>query len=689
MITKKIELLSPAKDAEVGIAAINHGADAVYIGGPAFGAREKASNSIADIERLCRHAALYDAKVYVTLNTLLINSELERARQLAYDCWNAGVDALIVQDMQLLALDLPPIPLHASTQCDNLTLEKVQQLEQLGFSQVVLGRELSLKEIRAIREKTTVPLEFFVHGALCVSHSGQCYLSQYIGNRSANRGACAQPCRLPYDLLDAEGNVLIKNRHLLCLKDLNNSAHLEELMDAGITSFKIEGRMKEADYVKNVTAYYRQKLDEIFERRPEYIQSSCRDGACTVSKPTNGEKPVGDGARTVSTMPFEVNPEKSFNRGFTDFFINGRQKGIDSPFTPKSMGEYIGEVAWCNPLRMEIDTDKTLHNGDGLCFLNENDELIGLRADVVHNVADGVPAVGKRRPTSNSGDAVADIVTVSCNRPHGAHRGAKIYRNYDIEWQKQVEASTGNRKIAIDLVLAETETGYELVASRHCEEERRSNPDEGTDSLDCRAPLAMTTIHCEKIEANNPEKALENIKKKALQWGDTPFLPVNLELRFTEPRLIPASVIGEMKRQLVEKLTDALIVDHQTHRDKRHLVVSTFNSQLSTDSQLSTLNSQLSTDSQLSTLNSQLPTDSQLSTLNSQLPTDSQLSTLNSQLTTLPDHLMTCHHCIRFANGMCSKETGQKATDLFLRHGSQTFRLEFDCRHCQMYVCRP
>ncbi len=287
MNVKKIELLSPAKDAEVGMAAINHGADAVYIGGPSFGAREKASNSMADIERLCRHAALFDAKVYVTLNTLLYENELERARQLVYDCWNVGVDALIVQDMQLLQLDLPPIPLHASTQCDNLSVEKVQLLEQLGFSQVVLGRELSLKQIREIREKTTVPLEFFVHGALCVSHSGRCYLSQYIGNRSANRGACAQPCRLPYDLLDGDGNVLIKNRHLLCLKDLNNSAHLEELMDAGITSFKIEGRMKDADYVKNVTAYYRQKLDEIFERRPEYIQSSCRDVARRVSTKNN------------------------------------------------------------------------------------------------------------------------------------------------------------------------------------------------------------------------------------------------------------------------------------------------------------------------------------------------------------------------------------------------------------------
>ena len=596
MKTKKIELLSPAKDAEVGMAAINHGADAVYIGGPDFGAREKASNSIEDIERLCRHAALYDAKVYVTLNTLLYERELERARKIAYDCWNAGVDALIVQDMQLLQLDLPPIPLHASTQCDNLTVEKVQQLEQLGFEQVVLGRELSLKQIREIREKTSVPLEFFVHGALCVSHSGQCYLSQYIGNRSANRGACAQPCRLPWDLLDENGKVLIKNRHLLCLKDLNNSAHLEELIDAGITSFKIEGRLKDADYVKNVTAYYRQKLDEIISRRSDLEQAS--HGHCSYT--------------------FEVNPEKSFNRGFTDYFINGRQKGIGSPFTPKSMGEYIGEVSWCNPLRMEIDTDKTLHNGDGLCFLNQDNELVGLRADVV-NVPNGRDVPWR----------------VSTNRPHGAFRGAKIYRNLDLEWQKQVEASTGNRKIDIDLVLSETDDGYELTASRHCEEERRSNLDKETCLLDCFAPLAMTTTHCDKILANNPEKATENIRKKALQWGDTVFNPVNLGLQFTEPRLIPASVIGEMKRDLVTKLMDELIENHRNNRSCRDAKTC----------------------------------------VSTKVDPDE-----------IPAALMTCHHCIRYANGMCSKETGQKATPLFIRNGANTFRLEFDCKNCLMTV---
>ena len=588
MNTKKIELLSPAKDAEVGIAAINHGADAVYIGGPDFGAREKASNSMEDIERLCRHAALYDAKVYVTLNTLLYDNELERARKIAYDCWNAGVDALIVQDMTLLGLDLPPIPLHASTQCDNLTVEKVQQLERLGFSQVVLGRELSLKQIKEIREKTSIPLEFFVHGSLCVSHSGRCYLSQHVGNRSANRGACAQPCRLPYDLLDVKGKVLIKNRHLLSLKDLNNSAHIEELIDAGVTSFKIEGRLKDADYVKNITAYYRQKLDDLISRRPDLEQASY--GHCSYD--------------------FEVNPEKSFNRGYTDFFINGRQKGIDSPFTPKSMGEYIGTVSWCNSLRMEIETDKTLHNGDGLCFLNEDNELIGFRADVAN---------GNK---------------VSCNRPHGAHRSAKIYRNYDIEWQKQVEASTGNRKMDIDLMLKETDNGYELSASSDAWNASSNNTKHGR----TRCVPSEAQISCDKITANNPDKATENIRKKALQWGDTVFNPISLELQFSEPRLIPASILGELKRDLVTKLETELIETHKKNRPQR--------TQATID----------------------------VASLGKTDPDE------------IPEALMTSHHCIRYANGLCSKETSQRAEPLYLRNGERLFRLEFDCRNCLMRV---
>jgi putative protease len=577
MKTTKIKLLSPAKNLEVGLAAINHGADAVYIGGPAFGAREKAGNSIKDIEQLCRHAALFDAKVYVTLNTLLHEHEKEEARQLAWDCWNAGADALIVQDLSLLELDLPPIPLHASTQCDNLTVERVQALERLGFEQVVLGRELSIDQIREIKRQTTVPLEFFVHGSLCVSHSGQCYLSQHIGNRSANRGACAQPCRLPWDLLDADGKVLLKDRHLLCLKDLNNSANLEELLDAGITCFKIEGRLKDADYVKNITAFYRQQLDAIFERRLEYVQAS--QGHCTYS--------------------FEVNPEKSFNRGFTDYFIHDRQPNIGSPFTPKSMGEYIGEVKWCNSVQMELLTDKTLHNGDGLCFLNQDEELIGIRADVVN---------GNK---------------VSCNRPHGAQRGSKIYRNYDLEWQRQVEASTGNRKIDITLVLAETEDGFEMSGEK-------------TEVRDENQSPYIFHLSTSKIVATNPEKALENIRKKALQWGDTVYNPVGLEIRFSQPYLIPASVIGEMKRGLLEQIKD------QSNKIK---------------------------------VGSERP--------KVMISEKEQRSTLTPQLSAL----MTCHHCIRYANGMCPKITGKPVGPLFIRNGENTFRLEFDCKNCLMYVC--
>ncbi len=564
-----IKLLSPAKNLEVGIAAINHGADAVYIGGPAFGAREKAGNSIKDIEQLCRHASLFDAKVYVTLNTLLYENEKEEARRLAWDCWNAGVDALIIQDLSLLELDLPPVPLHASTQCDNLTVERVQELERLGFEQVVLGRELSIDQIKEIRRQTTVPLEFFVHGSLCVSHSGQCYLSQHIGNRSANRGACAQPCRLPWDLLDADGKVLIKGRHPLCLKDMNNSANLEELLDAGITCFKIEGRLKDADYVKNITAFYRQRLDAIFERRPEYVQAS--QGHCTYN--------------------FEVNPEKSFNRGFTDYFIHGRQPNIGSPFTPKSMGEYIGEVKWCNSVQMELLTDKILHNGDGLCFLNQDEELIGIRADVVN---------GNK---------------VSCNRPHGAQRGSKIYRNYDIEWQRQVEASTGNRKIDIELVLSETDEGFELT--------------EKLSTTNFQLPTP-------KIPANNPEKALENIHKKLSQWGDTIYNPVNIEIDLSQPYLIPASVLGELKRGLLAVIAREERPKQSTRRQTKQQV-----------------------------------------DCFGQRPRNDEI----------PTHLMTCHHCIRYANGMCPKITGKPVGPLFIRNGENTFRLEFDCKNCLMYVC--
>ena len=623
-----IELLSPAKDVEVGIAAINHGADAVYIGGPAFGAREKAGNSMEDIERLCRHAALFDAKVYVTLNTLLYDSELEQACRLAYDCWNAGVDALIIQDMALLQMDLPPIPLHASTQCDNMTVEKVKFLEDIGFSQVVLGRELSIDQILAIRRQTTVPLEFFVHGSLCVSHSGQCYLSHYIGNRSANRGACAQPCRLPWELVTSpslrEGGRGVGH---LCLKDLNNRDHLEELMDAGVTSFKIEGRLKDADYVKNITAFYRQKIDAILERRREYTNASF--GHCSYD--------------------FELNPSKSFNRGFTDYFIHGRQPNIGSPDTPKSKGEYVGTVKWCNSVQMEVQTSNespdglpALHNGDGLCFLNSDGEWVGIRADVV-------------RPGRNAADL--NTATVVCNRPHGATRGTRIYRNYDIEWQKKVEASKGNRKIDIALTLTETDTGYELQSQ--------------LPTVNCQLSTAHCPLPTAKISANNPEKAMENIRKKVMQWGDTVFNPVSLELHLTQPYLIPASVLGELKRGLLVRLTESLVARHRDSRATRKPKQET--------SQVLYPESELTYRGNVSNhLAEEFYRQHGVTVVE---------EALEKSFSKAPGLvLMTTHHCIRYANGMCFKEHPSYTGPLYLRHDNQVFRLEFDCNQCVMKV---
>ena len=613
---KKIELLSPAKNLEVGIAAINHGADAVYIGGPGFGAREKVSNSIDDIEKLCRHAAIYDAKVYVTLNTLLFDNELEQARKIAWDCYNAGVDALIVQDMALLMMDLPPIALHASTQCNNTTAEKVKFLEDVGFKQVVLARELSINEIKEIRSKTTVPLEFFVHGALCVSYSGQCYLSHVIGHRSANRGACAQPCRLKWNLEDENGNTLIANRHLLSLRDMNNSKNLEELIDAGITSFKIEGRLKDADYVKNTTAYYRQALDKIIEKRDDLERAS----------------------RGVSTPSFVPNLEKSFSRGFTDYFAHGRQR-IDSPFTPKSMGEYIGTIQKVDGKRLTVNLLKgvELHNGDGLCFLDDNNELQGFNVNGVDGnivlASNTIASVGTRRATS--------VVRAT----------SMLYRNYDIVWQKSVDTSDGNRKIAIKLKLSDTADGLKLSAF--------------VDDY----VSANVEINCPKDIAKNPEKAIENIRTKLSQWGDTKFTIEYVDIDFKEVYFIPNSILGELKRQLVVKLEDALINNHQNDiikQDKQYLQFVDY-----PQSDLSYLGNITNS-------------------LSHQFYENHGVTHIDNGLEkSMPEGeivVMTTKHCIRYANGMCAKETGKPATPLYISNDHGRFRLDFNCKNCLMKV---
>ena len=622
---KKIELLSPAKNLEVGIAAINHGADAVYIGGPSFGAREKVGNSIEDIEKLCNHGAIYDAKVYVTLNTLLFDNELEQARKIAWDCYNAGVDALIVQDMALLMMDMPPIALHASTQCNNTTAEKVKFLEDVGFQQVVLARELSINEIKEIRSKTTVPLEFFVHGALCVSYSGQCYLSHVIGHRSANRGACAQPCRLTWNLEDEKGNTLIANRHLLSLRDMNNSKNLEELIDAGITSFKIEGRLKDADYVKNTTAYYRRAIDEIIECRPDLQRAS----------------------RGVSSPSFVPNLEKSFSRGFTDYFIHGRQKNIDAPFTPKSMGEHIGEIKKIDGKRLTVNLKEgiILHNGDGLCFLDENNELQGFNVNGVEGETILSSAVlsfrAQRRDTP---------------RVSAASEGIALYRNFDIIWQKSVDASNGNRKLPINLELSETSEGFRLTSVNE---------------------NVSVCLQCQKDIAKNPEKALENIRTKLSQWGDTKFVVENIDIQLDTIYFIPASVLGEMKRQLVAELELSFRLKHNEVKrngeilsDTMHLYKKDFSTSLEM-TRLSYLGNVTNS------LSRQFYENHGVTHIDDGLEKTMQ----NGEIV-----VMTTKHCIRYANGMCAKETGKPATPLYISNERGRFRLDFDCRNCCMKV---
>ena len=624
-VVKKIELLSPAKNLEVGIAAINHGADAVYIGGPGFGAREKVSNSIEDIEKLCNHAAIYDAKVYVTLNTLLFDNELEQARKIAWDCYNAGVDALIVQDMALLMMDMPPIALHASTQCNNTTAEKVKFLEDVGLKQVVLARELSINEIKDIRSKTTIPLEFFVHGALCVSYSGQCYLSHVIGHRSANRGACAQPCRLAWNLEDENGNVLIANRHLLSLRDMNNSHNLEELIDAGISSFKIEGRLKDADYVKNTTAYYRRAIDEIIERRSDLERASRGD----------------------SSPSFVPNLEKSFSRGFTDYFIHGRQKNIDSPFTPKSMGEHIGEIKKIDGKRLTVKLKEgiTLHNGDGLCFLDENNELQGFNVNGVEG----------------------NVILASTVISSGVKRSREIslYRNFDIVWQKSVENSTGNRKIAINLEFSETSDGFRLTSVNE---------------------NVSVSLQCHKDIAKNPEKALETIRTKLSQWGDTKFVVENIDIQLDTIYFIPASVLGEMKRQLVSELEKSLVERHRLNgrhfdrpqgAEKSHSIAGDFSTTLRS-ARNDGVGDHLSFLANVT------------NSLSRQFYENHGVTHIDDGLEkTMQDGeivVMTTKHCIRYANGMCAKETGKPATPLYISNERGRFRLDFDCKNCQMKV---
>lgn len=498
---RAIELLAPAKNLECGIEAVNHGADAVYIGAPRFGARVAAGNSLEDIAELVKYAHLYRVRIYVTVNTILRDEELKETEAMIWDLYRVGVDALIVQDMGITRLNLPPIPLHASTQMDNRTPEKVRFLAQAGFRQVVLARELTLDEIKKIHEACPdTPLEVFVHGALCVSYSGQCYVSQACYGRSANRGECAQFCRLAFDMVDAEGKVIAKNKHLLSLKDMNQSNNLEALLDAGATSLKIEGRLKDVSYVKNVTAYYRQRLDAIFKRRKEYRRAS--SGQVTLS--------------------FTPQLDKSFSRGFTDYFVRGRNAEIFSFNTPKSLGEEMGTVKEIRGNYLTVAGVKPFSNGDGLCYLDEQGRLQGFRVNRVENNKLYPQEMPRIRPKT------------------------RLYRNFDQEFERVMQKKSADRKIRIAMELAENEFGFTLSVA---------------DEDDVRISLAFPR---QKEPARSPQE--ENLKKQLGKLGNTPFDAERIDINLSDNWFIPSSEVAEMRRQAIDKLFEARTMNYPYER---------------------------------------------------------------------------------------------------------------------------
>jgi putative protease len=602
--SRKIELLSPAKDLQCGIEAINHGADAVYIGAPKFGARAAVGNSLEDIGILCRYAHLYGVRIYVTLNTILKDEELDEVEQMIWELWRVGVDALIIQDMGIMKLHLPPIPLHASTQMDNRTSEKVQFLEKVGFKQVVLARELSLNEIRQISEHTTVPLEVFVHGALCVSYSGQCYLSAALSGRSANRGECAQYCRLPYTMVDSTGKEIVSEKHLLSLKDMNRSEHLEALLDAGVSSLKIEGRLKDITYVKNVTAFYRKKLDEIFTRRKEYIRSS-----------------LGK-----SVFTFEPVVEKSFNRGFTSFFLNGRTSNITAFDTPKSLGELVGSVKEIKGNSFTISGLKQLNNGDGLVFFNKQGVLEGFRVNRVD--------ANRVYPL--------DMPSILPKTP--------LYRNFDHAFEKLLAKPSAERKLGVQIQFLDNAFGFTL-----CMEDETG-------------ARVMITKSFAKELARSEQR--DNICKQLSKLGNTPFEVTKVDVLLEDNWFIPSSLLAEMRREAVEKL-----VANRNIRYNREIAKSLHLQEKPHFPQ-----------TQLTYLGNVANQKAQAFYKEHGITNIDSAFEINP-LKGVP--LMFTKHCLRYSMGWCptyQKKKSPYKEPYYLLYKETRLRLHFDCKHCQMQV---
>ncbi len=624
-----IELLAPARTADIGIEAVNHGADAVYIGGPSFGARSNASNEVSDIARLIQHAHRYHAKVFSTLNTILRDDELEPARKMIWELYDAGADALIVQDMALLEMDLPPIQLHASTQTDIRTVEKAKFLQDVGFSQIVLARELTLEQIKAIADATDVAIEFFVHGALCVAYSGQCFISHAHTGRSANRGECSQACRLPYNVLDGTGQVVAFEQHVLSMKDNDQSANLNALIDAGVRSFKIEGRYKDMGYVKNLTAHYRLLLDELLEQRPELARAS--SGECT--------------------FYFQPDPDRNFNRGSTDYFVNGRKEDIGAFESPKHLGLPLGEVAKVGDTWFDVAIDDVatreaggVHNGDGLNYLTLTKDVVGVQV----NTAEPIGKSGRIwRVHPNEG-----IETLKDLQP-----GLAINRNRDRAWENLLSKKSSDRRIGLWAALSDTPDGLALQLS----------DDDGF--------VGEAQVACDKQAPQDAERAEATLREQIAKFGTTIFEPRDVTLSLAQPWFVPASALKALRRDAVVALEAA----REAGRERLQRAAAVEPPAPYPEDALSYLANVFNHKAR------DFYAKHGVKVIEPAYESHEELGEVS---------LMITKHCVRFSLSLCPKQAkgvqgvqGQvRAEPLQLINGKEKLTLRFDCKPCEMHV---
>jgi putative protease len=621
----QLELLSPARDVSIAREAILHGADAVYIGGPSFGARHNACNEVGEIAQLVEFARRYHARVFTTINTILHDNELEPARKLIHQLHDAGVDALIVQDLGVMELDIPPIELHASTQTDIRTLARAKFLDQAGFSQLVLARELNLKEIRAIADETDAAIEFFIHGALCVAFSGQCNISHAQNGRSANRGDCSQACRLPYTLKDDQGRVVAFEKHLLSMKDNNQSANLRALVDAGVRSFKIEGRYKDMGYVKNITAYYRQRLDEILEGRPELARASS--------------------GRTAHF--FVPDPDKTFHRGSTDYFVTDRKVDIGAFDTPTFTGLPVGVVEKAGKRDLMVVTHAPLSNGDGLNVQIKR-EVVGFRANIAELKGEFEEDGAKRyryRVEPNE-------------MPEGMHRlrpSHPLSRNLDHDWQQALQRTSAERRVGLAWVARLREERLELTATS----------EEGISaSVALDGPFGV---------ANKPQQALEQLHDLLGQLGTTQYHASAIELDAPQAFFIPNSQLKALRREVIEALTRARIAAHPRGSRKAE-----------------TVPAPVYPESHLSFLANVYNEKAREFYHRHGVKLIDAAYEAHQETGEVP--VMITKHCLRFSFNLCPKQakgvTGvrTKVAPMQLIQGDEVLTLKFDCKPCEMHV---